>query len=222
MINIEEYYRLKSELDEKGVKLIAVSKTQPIEKILELYHIGHRAFGENRPLELRDKQSLLPVDIEWHFIGHLQTNKIKYIIPFVHLIHSVDSFRLLIEINKEAEKKNRVVDCLLQVYIAQEDTKFGFDNEELVQALASEEFRSLKNIRIRGLMGMATFTDDIEQVSMEFRHLEKIFKEIKASTWIDTEFFTELSMGMTDDYKIAVEEGSTMLRIGTLIFGSRY
>ena len=204
-----------------GVKLIAVSKTKPIEEIMEVYEVGHRVFGENKAQELRQKYELMPKDIEWHFIGHLQSNKVKYITPFVSLIHSIDSLKLLAEVDKSAKKNDRIVDCLLQFHIAEEDTKFGLDLEEAQDLLNSEIIRDLKNVRICGVMGMATFTDDEAQVRREFAHLKSIFDVLKGEYFSDSSHFKEISMGMTDDYRIAMEEGSTMVRIGSAIFGHR-
>lgn len=217
-INIEVYKGLINELNEKNVTLVAVSKTKPIEDIRELYDLGQRDFGENYVQELIDKQAVLPPDIRWHFIGHLQSNKVKYIAPFVALIHGVDSFRLLQEINKQAKKNNRVIDCLLQVHIAKEDTKFGMDEAELNDALASYASGQIQYVRIKGLMGMASFTDNIQQVRVEFAFLKSIFDKYKALT---NATFQTLSMGMSGDYTIAIEEGSTMVRIGSLLFGAR-
>lgn len=205
----------------QGVKLIAVSKTKPIEEIIEVYDAGHLVFGENKAQELRQKYELMPKDIEWHFIGHLQTNKVKYITPFVSLIHSIDSLKLLTEVDKSAKKNDRIVDCLLQFHIAEEDTKFGLDLEEAKDLLSSENFIDLKNVRICGVMGMATFTDDEAQVRREFAHLKSIFDVLKGEYFSDSSHFKEISMGMTDDYRIAMEEGSTMVRIGSAIFGHR-
>lgn len=219
-MNLENFQQIKSELPE-NVKLVAVSKTKPVEDILKLYDAGQRCFGENRALELRDKHDSLPKDIEWHFIGHMQTNKIKYIAPFVSLIHSVDSFSLLKEINKNAQKAHRVIPCLLQFFIAEEETKFGFDLKECKQMLESEEFNTLTNIKITGVMGMGTFTDDHTQTQREFHHLTEIFKVLKENYFQNQPDFKEISMGMTDDYHIAIEEGSTLVRIGSAIFGSR-
>jgi pyridoxal phosphate enzyme (YggS family) len=221
MVNFENYYLLKEELADNNVKLIAVSKNQSAENIQILYNKDHRDFGENKAQELVSKYKELPVDINWHFIGHLQSNKIKSIIPFVTLIHSVDSFKLLVEINKEAAKAGRVADCLLQVYIAREESKFGLDQEELKEILNSDKFHELQNIRITGLMGMATFTDNQIIVRQEFRFLYNLFSKIKSEYFRDQLFFKDLSMGMSDDYKIAIEEGSTMIRVGTYIFGQR-
>jgi len=203
-----------------NVKLIAVSKTKPTSDILEAYHSGQHSFGENKAQEMADKYNLLPKDIEWHFIGHLQTNKVKYIIPFVHLIHSVDSLKLLQEINKEALKINRCVDCLLQIYIATEESKFGLDYNEAT-AVLKESSESLKNVRITGVMGMATFTEDKILIRKEFTLLNDYFGKIKQTFFSNNEYFKEISMGMTDDYLIAIEEGSTIVRIGSAIFGHR-
>jgi pyridoxal phosphate enzyme (YggS family) len=213
--NIE---RIKSTL-RVGVKLVAVSKTKPVELIQEAYNTGQRVFGENKAQEMRDKHAVLPPDIEWHFIGHLQSNKIKYIAPFVALIHSVDSLDLLTAINKEAAKNNRIIPCLLQVYIANEDTKYGLDNTELFSLLDTLKAEPLANIAIYGLMGMATFTDDKAQVKAEFAHLGSLFKQVKEK--YDLPEFTELSMGMSGDYELAMAEGSTLVRIGSDIFGHR-
>ena len=202
-------------------RLIAVSKTKPAEDIQEAYNAGQRVFGENKALEMRDKHEALPKDIEWHFIGHLQTNKIKYIIPYVSLIHSIDSLNLLKEVNKEAAKKERRVDCLLQFHIAQEDTKFGLSYDEAVQLLSSEEYKQMENIRIVGVMGMATFTDNSDQVSAEFGSLRTIFDRLKKEYFSSEESFCELSMGMSDDYPLAIEQGSTLIRVGSAIFGKR-
>ncbi|MBR5777540.1 MAG: YggS family pyridoxal phosphate-dependent enzyme [Bacteroidales bacterium] len=202
-------------------RLIAVSKTKPVEDLQQAYDAGQRVFGENKALEMRDKHEVLPKDIEWHFIGHLQTNKIKYIVPFVSLIHSVDSLNLLKEINKEAAKKGRAIDCLLQFHIASEDTKFGLDYTEAEALLNSEEYASMENIRIVGVMGMATFTNDTDKVRAEFRNLKTIFDKLKEKYFADSDSFKEISMGMSDDYKIAIEEGSTLVRVGSAIFGAR-
>jgi len=204
-----------------NVKLVAVSKTKPIEAIQEAWDCGQRIFGENRVLELAEKHSKINLPIEWHMIGHLQTNKIKYIAPFVSLIQSVDSFKLLKEINKESVKNNRVIKCLLQIFIAQEKTKFGFSEFEIEEMLSSVEFKNLKSIKILGLMGMATFTDNQEQIRKEFRSLSKTCNKIKSAFYNDNPEFCEISMGMSGDYKIAVEEGSTIIRVGSAIFGTR-
>jgi pyridoxal phosphate enzyme (YggS family) len=220
-VNKETYQRIRQELDAKQVTLVAVSKIQPVESILKLYEMGQRDFGENYVQELVDKQTALPKDIRWHFIGHLQSNKVKFIAPFVQLIHGVDSFKLLKEINKEASKNNRVIDVLLQVHIAQEETKFGLNEEEL--NLIIQEFENLKmsNVRICGLMGMASFSDDMEKVRREFQYLKMLFTKSAGKFTIHHSPFTILSMGMSGDYTIAIEEGSTMVRIGSLLFGAR-
>ena len=204
-----------------GVKLVAVSKTRSPQIILQAYDAGHKIFGENKAQELIQKQEVLPKDIEWHFIGHLQTNKAKYLAPFVSMIHSIDSFKILKTVNKEAKKNNRIIPCLLQFHIAQESTKFGLSEEEAYEILDSEEYKTLKNISIAGVMGMATFTDDKLQVRHEFRFLKKIFDKLKKEYFPRKKAFKEISMGMSDDYEIAVEEGTTIVRIGSKIFGAR-
>jgi hypothetical protein len=204
-----------------NVRLIAVSKTHPLDEIMEAYNEGQRVFGENRVQELLPKYDALPKDIEWHLIGHLQTNKVKYIVPFVSLIHSIDSFKLLKEVNKEAAKSNRVVDCLLQVYIASEETKFGLSDEELFDLISNTEVKSFQNCRIVGLMGMATFTENQVQIRNEFQHLFGLFKKVESSFPFLMPNFKELSMGMSNDYEIAIEEGSTLIRVGSAIFGDR-
>ena len=214
----ENLEKIKKELPGQ-VKLVAVSKTKPAEMIMEAYEAGHRIFGENKAQELAAKHEVLPKDIEWHFIGHLQTNKVKYIAPFVSLIHSVDSLKVLKEINKQAVKNDRVIDCLLQFHIAKESTKFGLNFEEaeaLIKALA--EFR---NVRFTGVMGMATYTDDTDKIHREFRQLHTYFDRLKEKYFAADPAFKEISMGMSGDYKIAVEEGSTIVRLGTVIFGAR-
>jgi len=216
--NLKQY---KSEVESDGVKLIAVSKTQPIESILEVYNAGQRIFGENHVQEMVDKEAQLPKDIEWHLIGHLQTNKVKYIAPFVKLIHGVDSLKLLQEIDKQAKKNKRVIDCLLQVYIADEDTKFGLGFDEVIKLLRAEEYSALKNIRIVGMMGIATNTKNEKQITVEFHELKVFFDGIKVSFFRKDDAFKEISTGMSADYKIAIEEGSTMVRIGSSIFGKR-
>lgn len=213
--------KLKNELDAYTVKLVAVSKTKSKEEILEAYEAGQRIFGENQVQELEEKYQQLPKDIEWHLIGHLQTNKVKYIAPFIHLIHSVDSLKLLIEINKQAVKNNRIIDCLLQVYIADEDTKFGLGYDETIELLRSEEYTNLKNIRITGLMGIATNTELEKQINDEFTELKVFFEGIKQSFFRKEDSFKEISMGMSGDYKIALEQGSTIIRVGSTIFGNR-
>ncbi len=203
------------------VQLVAVSKTKPSSFIVEAYDAGERHFGENKALEMRDKSLELAEDIKWHFIGHLQRNKVKYIIPSVHLIHSVDSFRLLQEINKEATKKDKVVNCLLQFHIAKETSKFGFSIEEANKVLTSEEFLLLKNINIIGVMGMATFSDDKKLVRSEFKTLKNIFEELKSTVFSEKNDFKEVSMGRSGDYLLAIEEGATIVRVGSSIFGNR-
>lgn len=204
-----------------GCKLIAVSKTKPIEKIQEAYYAGQRSFGENKVQELVPKHQALPKDIEWHMIGHLQSNKVKYIAPFVTLIHSVDSVRLLEEINKQGISVNRIIPCLLQVHIAEEETKFGFSEDEVLNLLRVADFKKLQNITIIGLMGMATLTENSNQIRKEFKGLKLFFEKIKSSPLPSGVEMKELSMGMSSDYKIAVAEGSTMIRVGTAIFGER-
>ncbi len=221
-INEEAYQSIAEELLQKNVKLVAVSKTKPIEAIQDLYNLGQRVFGENYVQELVEKQPQLPGNIEWHFIGHLQSNKVKYIAPFVSLIQSVDSIRLLKEINKQAQKNNRIIDVLLQVHIAQEETKFGFDEGELDNFFNNNtnDLQQLSSVKICGLMGMASFSDNADLVRKEFRHLKTLFDKYNRLKLPNCQLEV-LSMGMSSDYKIAVEEGSTMVRIGSLIFGSR-
>lgn len=220
-VNTEAYQSIKKELDAKQVTLVAVSKTKPVEDIVALYELGQRDFGENYVQELVDKQAQLPKDIRWHFIGHLQSNKVKYIAPFVHLIHGVDSLKLLKEINKEAGKNSRAIDVLLQVHIAQEETKFGMDEEELNLTMSEFENLKMSNVNVVGLMGMASFSDDLEKVRGEFRNLKMLFNTNADKFATHHSPFTTLSMGMSGDYAIAVEEGSTMVRIGSLLFGAR-
>ncbi len=205
----------------ESVLLVAVSKTKPIELLKEAYQAGQRHFGENKALEMKDKAEVLPKDISWHFIGHLQRNKVKYIIPSVALIHSIDSLRLLQAVNKEAKKKNRVVDCLLQFHIAEEQTKFGLNYQEAEHLLQSEDYQELQNIRIVGVMGMATFTEDTQQVRREFKELKKIYENLKGSHFAGNTSFKHISMGMSNDYLIAIEEGATIVRVGSSIFGKR-
>jgi len=212
-VNKENHKRILDELGSKCV-LVAVSKTKPIEDIFALYESGQRDYGENYVQELVDKQAALPKELKWHFIGHLQSNKVKYIAPFVHLIHGVDSIKLLHEINKQAIKLNRTIDVLLQVHIAQEETKFGFNAGELAEVFSLQPFT---NLRLRGLMGMASFTDDQEKIRTEFKYLRSLFDQFSK----DKRNFDILSMGMSSDYQVALEEGSTMVRIGSLLFGER-
>ena len=204
-----------------NVKLVCVSKFHPNEAIEEAYACGERTFGESKVQEMCGKYESLPKDIEWHFIGHLQTNKIKYIVPFVSLIHGVDSFKLLTEINKQAEKNGKIVNCLLQVHIAQEESKFGFSENELIELLSGKDWKNLINVQICGLMGMATFTNNESQVRAEFKILKNLFTKLKSEFFNSDPLFKEISMGMSDDYKWAIDEGSTMVRIGSSIFGNR-
>jgi len=216
--NINKYRDI---LKPYGTQLIAVSKTKPNEDLLQAYNVGQRAFGENKVQELTEKSESLPKDIEWHMIGHLQRNKVKYIAPFIHLIHAVDSDRLLKEIDKQAAKNERTIPCLLQVHIAKEESKFGFSEEELLDFLKSDEFKSLSNIEVTGLMAMATNTDDMERVKKEFEGLKHLFEQIKNEIKSDNLKMEELSIGMTNDCQLACETGSTMVRIGSAIFGGR-
>jgi pyridoxal phosphate enzyme (YggS family) len=204
-----------------SVKLVAVSKTRPVEDILVAYNCGYKCFGENRVQELLSKKDDLPEDIEWHIIGHLQSNKVKLIAPFISMIESVDSFKLLSVINNEAHKVGRIINCLLQIHIATEDTKFGFSIEEILSMVHSEEFLSLNSVRICGLMGMSTFTDNEDQIRKEFRFLKECFFNLKNNSFSGKPEFCEISMGMSGDFKIAIQEGSTIIRIGSLIFGDR-
>lgn len=219
-INEQTYNIVKQQLQSSNVILVAVSKTKPAEDIQALYNLGQRDFGENYVQELVDKQASLPADINWHFIGHLQSNKVKYIAPFVHLIHGVDSLKLLKEVNKQAFKSNRIINCLLQVHIAQEETKFGFDEQELL-GIDLNELTLLASIKVIGLMGMASFTEDTGKVRAEFKMLKTLFDKFSAKLSAINQPLSVLSMGMSGDYKIAVEEGSTMVRIGSLLFGAR-
>ena len=223
MVNEQAWKELKQELDNKGVTLVAVSKTKPVGDIKALYDLGQRDFGENYVQELVDKQEQLPEDIHWHYIGHLQTNKVKQIAPFVQLIHAVDSFKLLQEINKQAAKHNRVIDVLLQLHIAEEETKFGLDEKELFELLEYYDAQKadLQNVRICGLMGMATNTEDERQVRSEYKRLRNVFVHLKDAQFLNVPHFNTCSIGMSSDYNIAIEEGSTMVRIGSLLFGAR-
>ena len=204
-----------------GVQLVAVSKTKPIRDIEEAYNAGQRVFGENKVQELEDKFRALPKDIEWHLIGHLQSNKVKYIAPFVSMIHAVDSEQLMKVIDKEGAKNNRKIDCLIQVHIAQEDTKFGFSEKEAEDFFQSKNWMQYKHVRIRGLMGMATFTDDTHQIRSEFKSLKQLFDSIKTTSMREFDSFNQLSMGMSGDFQIGIEEGSTLVRVGSAIFGDR-
>lgn len=223
MVNKIAYQEIISELKSKKTTLVAVSKIKPASDIRELYDLGQRDFGENYVQELVQKQSELPADIQWHFIGHLQRNKVKYIAPFVHLIHGIDSIKLLEEVNKEGKKNNRVIDCLLQVHIAQEETKFGFDETDLSRFSDYFEIEkaNLSHVRIRGLMGMASFSEDTELVRAEFGQLKQIFEIMKGSAFLSYSTFDTLSMGMSGDYQLAIDEGANMVRIGSLLFGRR-
>jgi PLP dependent protein len=212
-VNEEIYQQINEQLRLSNITLVAVSKTKPIEDILALYNLGHRDFGENYVQELVEKAERLPKDIRWHFIGHLQTNKVRSIAPFIYLIHGVDSVKLLKEIAKQAEKGGRVIDCLLQVHIAQEETKFGFDETELLNV----DLKQFPNLKIKGLMGMASLTDDINRIRIEFKFLKTLFEKLKTQN----PELSILSMGMSADYKIAIEEGSNIVRIGSLLFGER-
>jgi pyridoxal phosphate enzyme (YggS family) len=204
-----------------NVYLVAVSKTKPVSDLLEAYEAGQRHFGENKVQEMTEKWEVMPKDINWHLIGHLQTNKVKYIAPFVHLIHSVDSLKLLAEINKQAEKNQRVIDVLLQFFIAKEETKFGLDYQEATELLNSESFKNFKNIQVVGVMGMASFTDNQAVVKSEFAHLKTIFQQLKTEFFKESATFKEISMGMSGDYQLAIEQGSTIVRVGSSIFGGR-
>ena len=220
-MNIDKYQEIKSYLDSQDVTLVAVSKTHPVEKVKECYDLGQRIFGENRVQELIDKQPALPDDIKWHLIGHLQTNKVKYIAPFIAMIESVDSAKLLELISKEGVKNARRIDVLLQFKIAREETKFGFELPEVLALLESSEVRSLPGVQFRGVMGMASFVDDENQLRSEFRNLHDIFISLKSTYFRDADAFDTISMGMSGYYRIAVEEGSTMVRLGSVIFGPR-
>lgn len=204
-----------------GVQLVAITKTKSPEQIMEAYSAGHRVFGESKAQELLPKYEALPKDISWHMVGHLQSNKVKYIAPFIDMIHSVDSLKLLKVINKEGRKNNRMIPCLLQIHIAEESTKFGLDKDECIRLLESEDFRTMEHVSIRGLMGMATFTRDSEKVRREFRRLKSFFDTIRQGYFSGREEFSELSMGMSDDYLLGTAEGSTMVRIGSALFGER-
>jgi len=210
--------QIKSTIPEH-VTLVAVSKTKPVSDLMQAYEAGQRIFGENKIQEMAEKWEEMPKDIQWHMIGHVQTNKVKFMAPFVSLIHGVDSLKLLQEINKQALKNNRIIDCLLQIHIAEEETKFGLDENELYELISSSEFKELKNIRTLGLMGMATFTEDQNQIKKEFQHLKSIFDSIKEKDVLQDA--STISMGMSGDYQLAIECGSTMVRIGSSIFGGR-
>lgn len=220
-MNIPENIKQIRQTIPSSVKLVAISKTKPVSDILEAYYSGFTTFGENKVQELIKKQEDLPEDIEWHMVGHLQTNKVKYIAPFVNMIQSVDSLKLLKIIDKEAGKHNRIINCLLQLHIATEETKFGLSLNEVQEILESPDFKLLKNARIVGLMGMATFTSEEEVIRMEFKFLADCFKKLKKDYFPTDKKFKEISMGMSGDYKIAIEEGSTIIRVGSSIFGAR-
>lgn len=221
MTNISEnIINIKSQIP-PSVKLVAVSKTRPVNDILIAYNAGQRCFGENRVQEILDKKGKLPKDIEWHLIGHLQSNKVKSVVPFINMIQSVDSYKLLKSINGEASKIDRVIDCLLQIHIAEEETKFGFSMNELHDVFETQGYSELKSVKICGVMGMATFTSDTIQLKKEFGYLKECFNVLKDSYFKGTPQFKDISMGMSGDYKIAIEEGSTLIRIGSLIFGER-
>ena len=212
--------QLKTSLPQ-GVTLVAVSKFHPVEALWEAYNAGQRVFGESRAQELSTKQKVLPEDIEWHFIGHLQSNKIKYMIPYVAMIHGIDTYKLLAEVNKQAVKAGRIINCLLQIHVAQEETKFGFSPDECKDMLNTGEWKELTHVRICGLMGMASNTDNVEQINREFCLLDRLFKEIKTTWFADSDAFRELSMGMSHDYHEAIAAGSTLVRVGSKIFGER-
>lgn len=212
----DNIHSIKSSLPEH-VTLVAISKTKPLFDLMEAYYAGQRIYGENKILEMFEKWEKMPKDIQWHMVGHVQSNKVKFMAPFVKLIHGVDSLKLLVEINKQAKKSNRVIDCLLQVHIAEEESKFGLDEKEIGSLLSSEEFKGFQNVRIIGLMGMATLTEDQDQIRNEFRHLKSIFDHLAPQN----PQFTTLSMGMSGDYQLAIDCGSTMVRIGSSIFGGR-
>jgi len=221
MVNKTAWQELKTTFDPQGITLVAVSKTKPAEDIRMLYEAGQRDFGENYVQELVEKQQQLPGDIRWHFIGHLQTNKVKQIVPFVHLIHGVDRLKLLAEINKHAKNAGRTIDVLLQIYIAAEETKFGLDEKEVIHLLDHYTEGPYQHVRIRGVMGMASFSEDERQVRAEFKRLHDIFRNLQQSYFLGKDHFDTCSMGMSGDYRIAAEEGSTMVRIGSMLFGAR-
>jgi hypothetical protein len=221
MVDIASNIRSLKEQIPQSVKIIAVSKTKPVSDILQAYNSGHRSFGENRVQELLQKKNLLPADIEWHLIGHLQSNKVKLIVPFITMIQSVDSFKLLKLIDSEGSRIHRIINCLLQIHIATEESKFGFSLTEIHEMIQSEDFRKINSVNLCGVMGMATFTDDKERIKEEFSYLSECFKELKGKYFADSPGFKEISMGMSGDFGIAIGEGSTIVRIGSLIFGER-
>lgn len=221
MINQRQYLDLKAYTDERNVGLVAISKTKPVSQLMEAYELGQRIFGENKAQEMADKHPQMPEDVEWHFVGHLQRNKVKTIAPFVSLIHSVDSEKLLSEINKEAAKQNRLIPVLFQIHISQDESKYGYTYDGLRDQLKAKNPSNYANVAIRGLMGIATLTDNEEQIQHEFRALKEFFNELKADYFSNDPDFTELSMGMTSDYHLAIAEGSTFIRVGSYIFGAR-
>lgn len=221
MNNVSENIQKLLEDIPSHINLIPISKTKPEEIILEAYNSGFKIFGENKVQEIVRKHENLPVDIEWHMVGHMQTNKVKYLAPFIHLVHGIDSLKLLKIVNKEAVKAGRTINTLLQIHIASEETKFGFSKEEVYSLLDSADFRILHNVKIMGVMGMATYTSDQSQIRKEFQALFKFFERVKTEYFLEDSDFKEISMGMSADYKIAIDEGSTMIRIGSLIFGNR-
>jgi pyridoxal phosphate enzyme (YggS family) len=220
-VNISESINLIKHSIPENIGIVAVSKTKPVSAIMQAYIAGHRMFGENKVQELVFKQPLLPSDIEWHFIGHLQTNKVKYIAPFISLVHSIDSLKLLTELNKEALKSKRIIDCLLQFHIATEESKYGFDMMDAIKLIESELYQELKNVRITGVMGMSSFSEDVGLVRKEFESLHDYFVKLKLQYFNHIDSFRHISMGMSGDYRIAIEEGATLLRLGTMIFGER-
>lgn len=221
MINKQQYLDLKAYTDEREVGLVAISKTKPVSQLMEAYELGQRIFGENKAQEMADKQPQMPEDVEWHFVGHLQRNKVKTIAPFVSLIHSVDSEKLLNEIDKEAAKQKRVIPVLFQIHISQDESKYGYTYEGLREQLKAKKPSNYPNVAIRGLMGIATLTDNEDQIQQEFRTLREFYDELKAGYFPDDPHFRELSMGMTSDYHLAIAEGSTYIRVGSYIFGAR-
>jgi len=221
MINTDFLAKVRQQLQAKNARLVAVSKTKPINAIMQAYHNNQRIFGENKVQEMVEKHAQLPNDIEWHLIGHLQTNKVKYIAPFVKLIHSIDSQKLLAEVNKRALQNNRVIDCLLQIHIANENTKFGMSYKQVSNLLESIDYQAMTNIAVKGVMGMATFTSNQQQIGEEFKQLKHIFEKLKTCYFAADNQFCEISMGMSGDYEIALEKGSTLVRIGSKIFGNR-
>lgn len=217
MTVLQNFLNIRNEIP-GGTEIVAVTKFRDPEEVMEVYNAGHKIFGENKVQEIIRKRELLPHDVQWHMIGHLQTNKVKYIAPYISMIHSIDSLKLLAEVNKQAQKHNRVIDCLLQFYIATEETKYGLDLTEAIQIIESEEFKKFKNIELCGVMGMASLSDDMKLIRSEFQNLKAIFTKLKTEYFQSNTLFKHISMGMTNDYHIAVEEGSTIVRIGSKIF----